>query len=145
MMSLKATKAYTQWQAISSRIMTAKFNANGRKVTIIQCYAPTNSVDSEKKEELYRQLQTTMDNIPIGDIKILMGDMNAKLESDNTGRELIMGREALEEMKENEEFFADSYPFNELVVDGSVYKHKDIQKVTWVSPDKCTKNQTNVI
>ena len=48
-------------------------------MTIIQCYAPTNNADPRKKEEFYRQLQTTVDNTPTGDIKILMGDMNAKL------------------------------------------------------------------
>ena len=33
----------------------------------------------ERKEEFYGQLQTTMDNIPVGGIKILTGDMNTKL------------------------------------------------------------------
>nr|CAH8872990.1 unnamed protein product [Trichobilharzia regenti] len=134
-----------QWEAISSRIMTARFNSKGRKVSIIQCYAPTNNADLEKKEEFYRQLQATMDNTPAGDIKILMGDMNAKLGPDNTGRELIMGREALGEMNENGELFADFCAFNELVIGGSVYKHKDIHKATWVSPDGQTKNQIDFI
>nr|CAH8829211.1 unnamed protein product [Trichobilharzia regenti] len=134
-----------QWEAISSRIMTARFNSKGRKVSIIQCYAPTNNADLEKKEEFYRQLQATMDNTPAGDMKILMGDMNAKLGPNNTGRELIMGREALGEMNENGELFADFCAFNELVIGGSVYKHKDIHKATWVSPDGQTKNQIDFI
>nr|CAH8838004.1 unnamed protein product [Trichobilharzia regenti] len=145
MMSPTATKALIQWEAISSRIMTARFNSKGRKVSIIQCYAPTNNADLEKKEEFYRQLQATMDNTPAGDMKILMGDMNAKLGPDNTGRELIMGREALGEMNENGELFADFCAFNELVIGGSVYKHKDIHKATWVSPDGQTKNQIDFI
>nr|CAH8827448.1 unnamed protein product [Trichobilharzia regenti] len=86
-----------------------------------------------------------MDNTPAGDMKILMGDMNAKLGPDNTGRELIMGREALGEMNENGELFADFCAFNELVIGGSVYKHKDIHKATWVSPDGQTKNQIDFI
>ena len=85
MISPTATKALMQWEAISLRIITGRFNSKGRRVTIIQCHAPTNNADPEKKEEFYRQLQTTMDNTPTADIKILMGDMNAKLGSDNTG------------------------------------------------------------
>ncbi|CAH8868299.1 unnamed protein product [Trichobilharzia szidati] len=145
MMSPTATKALMQWEAISPRIMTARFNSKGRKMSVIQCYAPTNNADLEKKEEFYRQLQATMDNIPVRDIKILMGDMNTKLGSDNTGRELIMGREALGEMNENGELFADFCAFNQLVIGGSVYKHKDIHKATWVSPDGRTKNQIDFI
>ncbi|CAH8866037.1 unnamed protein product [Trichobilharzia szidati] len=76
-----------------------------------------------------------MDKTPAGDIKILMLDMNANLEPDNTGRELSMGREAFEKMNENGELFSDFYAFNELVIGGSVYKHKYIHKATWVSPD----------
>lgn len=32
-------------QSFSSRIMTRRFNSKGRKVTIIQCYAPTNNAE----------------------------------------------------------------------------------------------------
>nr|CAH8820769.1 unnamed protein product [Trichobilharzia regenti] len=107
MISPTATKALMQWEANSPRLMTAKFKSKGRKVSIIQCYAPTNNADLEKKEEFYRELQATMDNTPASDIKILMGDTNAKLGPDNTGRELIIGRGALGEMNENGELFAD--------------------------------------
>ncbi|CAH8292472.1 unnamed protein product [Heterobilharzia americana] len=116
MMSSRASKALMQWEPISSRIMTARFNSKGRKVTIIQCYAPTNNAEQEKKEEFYRQLQSTLDKTSVGDIKILMGDMNAKLGGDNTGRELTMGREALGEMNENGELFAEFCAFNDLVI-----------------------------
>ncbi|VDP98430.1 unnamed protein product, partial [Trichobilharzia regenti] len=47
-----------------------------------------------EKGYFYGQLQTVMDNIP-SDIKILIGDMNAKLGAHNTEIELIMGQEAL--------------------------------------------------
>nr|CAH8872198.1 unnamed protein product [Trichobilharzia regenti] len=55
-----------------------------------------------------------------------MRDMNVKLGPDNTGRELIMGREVLGEMNENGELFNAFCAFNELVICGSVYKHRDI-------------------
>ncbi|CAH8619385.1 unnamed protein product [Heterobilharzia americana] len=65
---------------------------------------------------------------PVGDIKILMGDMNANLEEDNTGRQLIMGRETLSEtMNENGELFADLCASNDLVIGG-----KDIHKATCI-------------
>ena len=52
-----------------------------------------------------------MDNIPKGEIRNLMGNMNAKLGADNTGRELTMGREAYVEMNDNVELFASQKRF----------------------------------
>nr|CAH8863155.1 unnamed protein product [Trichobilharzia regenti] len=86
-----------------------------------------------------------MDNVPKGDIKILMGDMNTKLGGDNTRRELTMGREALGEMNDNSELFSDFCAFNDLVIGGSVFKHKEIHKTTWISPDGNTKNKMDFI
>ena len=65
------------------------------------------SVSLQEKENFYQQLQDTFDRLPKRDIKILMGDLNAKIGSDNSGRELIMGTHALGEMNENGELFSD--------------------------------------
>ena len=92
----EATRALLSWEPVSPRIITARFNSRGRKVTILQCYAPKNTSALERKEEFYEQIQATMDKIPKRDLKILMGDLNAKVGSDNTDKELIMGRHVSE-------------------------------------------------
>nr|CAH8871086.1 unnamed protein product [Trichobilharzia regenti] len=48
-------------------------------------------------------------------------------------------------MNENRELFADFCYFNDLVIGCSVYKHKDIHKATWNSPDRQTTNQMDFI
>ncbi|CAH8432636.1 unnamed protein product [Heterobilharzia americana] len=68
MMSPTASKALMHWEPISSsRIMTARFNSKGRKEghnhTMLHC-ASTNNADEKKKEEFYRQLQSTLDKTP---------------------------------------------------------------------------------
>ena len=86
----------------------------------------------ETKEEFYNR-QNVLDETPRRDIKILMGDTNAKVGSDNTGREEIMGQHGLGTMNENGELFADFCTFNDLVIGGSVFPHKTMHKATWVS------------
>ncbi|WP_353805840.1 hypothetical protein, partial [Acinetobacter baumannii] len=56
-----------------------------------------------------------------------------------------MGREALGDINENGEIFTDFCAFNDLVIGGSVFPHKDIHKATWISPDGRTKNQIDFI
>ncbi|XP_078679467.1 uncharacterized protein LOC144915099 [Branchiostoma floridae x Branchiostoma belcheri] len=70
-----------------------------------------------------------------------MGDLNAKIGSDNTGHEEVMGKEGLGKMNENGERFTDLCSLNQLVIGGSIFMHKRIHKATWRSPDHITENQ----
>ena len=45
LMTPEATKSLLSWLPVSPRILTARFNSKGRKVTILQCYAPTNTAE----------------------------------------------------------------------------------------------------
>jgi hypothetical protein len=49
---------------VSPRILTARFNSKDRKVSILQCYAPTNVADDKEKEDFYEQLQALLDKRP---------------------------------------------------------------------------------
>ena len=128
-------------EPVSSRLLTARFNSKGRKVTVIQCYAPTNAADTEEKETLYEQFQAVMDKLPRRDLKILMSDLNAKVGADNTNRELVMGKHGAGVQNENGERLTEFCTFNDLVIGGTVFQHKQIHKMTWTSPDGKTENQ----
>ena len=76
---------------------------------------------------------------------ILMGDFNAKIGSHNTGYEDITGTHGLGQMNENGECFGDLCALNQLVIGGSIFPHKHINKNTWRSPDHRTENQIDHI
>ena len=143
MMSPEAQRALIGWEPVNSRIITAKFATKKKKIklNVIQCYAPTNDAEEEKKEDFYQHLQKVLDGMGKNDITILMGDMNAKIGYDNTGYEKVMGTHGLGQMNENGETFANFCSINELVIGGSVFPHKRIHKATWRSPDHVTENQ----
>ncbi|KAK2176469.1 hypothetical protein NP493_662g01129 [Ridgeia piscesae] len=48
-----------------------------------------------KQEDFYNKLQTLCDKLKVKDMTILMGDLNAKIGSDNSGYEEVMGRQGL--------------------------------------------------
>nr|KAG5690574.1 hypothetical protein BaRGS_009236 [Batillaria attramentaria] len=111
--------------SVSPRILSARFNSKGRKVTILQCYAPTNVADEEEKENFYEHLQAVLDKAPRGDLKILMGDLNAKVGTDNTDRELIMGKHGTGTQNENGELFTEFCTTNDLVIRGTIFPPQD--------------------
>jgi len=112
---------------VSERIIRARFNSRWQQVTVIQCYAPANEAMEEEKDDFYEQLQAVMEQVPRRDVKIVMGDMNTKVGTDNTGREVVMGRQgARAEMNENVDFCL----ANELVIGGTLFPHKGCHKRT---------------
>ena len=122
MLAPEAHAALIGWEPVSSRIITAKFTTKKKdiRLNIIQCYAPTNDAEEEKKDDFYQQLQAVLDRRGTKDITILMGDFNAKIGMDNTGYEDIMGTHGLGQMNENGERFADLCALNQLVIGGSI-------------------------
>lgn len=62
------------------------------------------------------------------DICIVMGDMNAKVGCDNTGRERIMGKEGVGDPNENGELFADFCTHNKMVIGGTIFQNYITQK-----------------
>ncbi|VDP59738.1 unnamed protein product, partial [Schistosoma curassoni] len=114
-------------------------------MNIIQCYAPTNEYNEDAKDQFYNRLQSIIEKCPTKDLTILMGDISAKVLTDNTGYEDIMGRHGLGERNENGERFANPCAFNKLLIDGTIFPHKRTHKTTWTSPDHSTQNQINHI
>ncbi|VDO71833.1 unnamed protein product, partial [Schistosoma margrebowiei] len=136
MLSKQAQNALIGWESHGPRIIKASFKTKkeGISMNIIQCYAPTNNYNEDAKDQFYDMLQSIIEKCPTKDLTILMGDFNAKVGTDNTGYEDIMGRHGLGERNENGERFANLCAFNKLVIGGTIFPHKRMHKTTWTSP-----------
>ena len=143
MLSKKAQSSLIGWQPHGPRIMKASFRTKQKRINlnIIKCYAPQNESKDSDKDEFYNRLQPIIDTLSTRDINILMGDLNAKVGNDNTGYEEVMGSHGLGTMNDNGERFANLCAANNLVIGGTTFQHKEIHKITWISPDHVTKNQ----
>jgi hypothetical protein len=74
--------------------------------------------ENAKKDEFYETLLTEQDNL-VGN-KILMGDINDRVDRDNTGIERYLGPYREEAKNDNGERLID------LLITNSKFKHKDI-------------------
>ena len=124
MPTTQAAKSLIGWIPVSSRIITASFHTKIGEATFTQCYAPTNEAD------FYERLQGVIDGVVNNDLILLLGDLNAKVGSDNTSFKTVMGKHGVGKMNENRELFADFCSLNKLVIGGRVFSHKKVHMAT---------------
>ncbi|KAJ3587612.1 hypothetical protein NHX12_011209 [Muraenolepis orangiensis] len=113
-------KALIAWEPISSRLITASFRTNNRRVKahIIQCYAPSNDAVDDVKARFYDSLNHLLGRVGARDLIILMGDFNAKIGGRNEGYEEVMGKHGVGKMNDNGEMFVETCVNNNLVIGG---------------------------
>ena len=134
-------ESVVDWEPVSDRILKVRLQTKHLKMSIIQCYAPTNDHKDEFKDEFYNALNNVIEKIPKHDITIVMGDMNAKIGNDNMGVESIMGTHAMGNINNNGERLLEFCLMNGMLIGGSLFQHKDIHKQIWISPDGLVSNQ----
>ena len=142
-LSKKAQKTFRGWEAHGPRMLLTSFTTKkkGINMNIIQTYAPTNEATDEDKDDFYNSLQDLFEQLPNKDVNIVMGDMNAKVGSNNNSYEQVMGKHGLGEANDNGERFISFCANNSIVMGGTIFPHKRIHKATWLSPDGRTENQ----
>ena len=131
----------------NDRIITARFNSQYSKTTIVQVYAPTNNAESEANDDFYDQLQSVLEGVPKHDLLIVIGDWNAKVGQSQEGEERTIGKYPLcgGIRNDNGERFVNFCAMNDLLIASTVFPHKDIHKYTWTSPNSKFKNQIDHI
>ena len=141
MISARAKRALMEWTPISKRFIKARFYSKYKKLTVIQKYAPTNDAVDGEKDEFYNQLQDTISSCNRHDMIVLMGDLNAKIGSNNANREEVMGKFGVGVMNDNGARLCDFCSANGLVITGTLFPHVENHNLTWRSPDGKTVNQ----
>ena len=144
-MNKPCANSLLEWEPVNERLIRARFDSSYCKTTLIQCYAPTNDADEEVKDSYYDALQALISRTPQHDVLLITGDQNAKVGSDNSVHTRSMGKEGYGTMNENGERLANLCSLNGLVIGGTIFKHRDIHKITWQSPNGRDANQIDHI
>ena len=117
------------YSPISHRIMKVRIQAKPHNITFSQCYAPTSLASDDEIEAFYSSLQETMDSIPNKDIKVVLGDLNAKV-----GRQLtnsaVCGKFGLGEQNARGEDLLEVCSSNNLFIANTMLQK---QPYTWTS------------
>ena len=65
-------------------MISVRFQGKPFNITIIQVYAPTSNAEEAEVERFYEDLQDLLELIPKKDVLFIIGDWNAKVESQET-------------------------------------------------------------
>lgn len=130
-----------RFEAINERICYIRLKIKEKIVIIFSCHAPTEEKDGKTKDIFYDELEQVYNDTPRYAIKIILGDMNAKIERENIYRPTI-GKESLHSISNDNGARLIHFAMSNGIIISSTYFHrKDIHKQTWISPDAATKNQ----
>jgi hypothetical protein len=145
LLSTQAKKALIGYNPISSRIISARFDAAPFKISVIHVYAPTSSSSEEDIEAFYNDIEEALTKTDKKDILILTGDWNAKVGNDNTDWKSAMGRYGYGDRNERGERLLEFATVHELYVCNTKFQHKSSRKWTWASPDGIHRNMIDLI
>ena len=137
----RARNAVIGFNPVDKRLCSLRIRGKFFNYTLINVYAPTEEKENDMKELFYDKLVEVYDGAPKRDIKIVLGDFNAKI-----GREVYyhptIGKHSLHEnSNDNGTRVIDFATSRNMIVSSTYFEHKNIHKATWVSPDGRTKNQ----
>ena len=121
-----------EWKSVNSKIL-ARLKGGQTNLSIIQCYAPTNN-SNDRDKAFYEQLQVALENVHRRDLLPVIGDLNAKVGSDNVNFERLMGREGCAVQNGDGERLVEWCAFNNMNISGPLFPHCNIHKLTWTSP-----------
>lgn len=75
----KLIQKVLDWKPISPRLCVIRIKGKFRNISIINVHAPTEEKDEDEKDTFYDTLEGAYDNCPRNDVKIVIGNLNAKI------------------------------------------------------------------
>ncbi|PNF42868.1 hypothetical protein B7P43_G13088 [Cryptotermes secundus] len=110
-------------------------------MTLMNVYAPIEEKEEEVKDYFYQQTEGTYGSIPSNDIKVILGDLTAKIGKEKEYRG-VTGIETLHDTtNRNGIKLTDFAESKNLIISSTYFLHKNIHKRIWAAPDGVTFNQ----
>nr|XP_042895535.1 craniofacial development protein 2-like [Parasteatoda tepidariorum] len=113
--------------------------------SFINFHAPTEDKYGAEKELFYEELHRLYNSCPKNDVKIFLGDANAKIGVEKEFRPVIGGYSLHDISNDNGKRLIDFATDHNMVIPSTMFQHKRIHKMTWKSPNGNTYNQIDHI
>jgi hypothetical protein len=139
--STKIRDTVMDFQPTSMRISKLRLRGKFHNYSIVCAHAPTEEKSDHEKDIFYKLLQRAQDSCPVHDVKIVIGDFNAKIGHDDNAIPFISKESLHDESNNNGDRLTNYAVFQNMIIGNTKFPHKKIHKTTWRSPDGITMNQ----
>ena len=109
------------------------FQGKPFNITVIQVYALTSNTEETEVERFYEDLQDLLELTPKKDVLFIIGDWNAKVESQETPG--VTGKFGLGMQNEAGQRLKEFCQENALVIASTLFQQCKRRLYTWISPD----------
>ena len=124
-------------------MISVSFQGKPFNITVIQVYSPTSNTEEAEVEWFYEDLQDFLELTPKKDVLFIIGDWNAKVESQETHGET--GKFGLGIWNEAGQRLIEFCQENALVITNTLLQQHKRRLYTWTSPDGQQQNQIDYI
>ena len=107
LLSKVVSKSMLGYCALSDRILLVRIHGKPFNLPIIQVYAPTSGSSEEEIEDFYSDLEDAYKKCGNQNIVIVMGDLNAKVGSEQDTLQEIVGKHGLGERNDRGDLWVD--------------------------------------
>uniref|UniRef100_A0A8C5LPA2 Endonuclease/exonuclease/phosphatase domain-containing protein n=1 Tax=Leptobrachium leishanense TaxID=445787 RepID=A0A8C5LPA2_9ANUR len=123
-------------KGINDRLMTLKLPlCHGKKfATTVSAYAPTMTTPEETIDKFYDDLNTVISSTPIADKLIVLGDFNARVGSDHTSWDGVMGKHGVGKCNSNGLLLLQTCVEHGLLVTNTIFSLPARNKTSWMHP-----------
>ena len=131
----------TDFKAKTPRICKIHVRGLFFNYSLICVHAPTEEKDDDEKDNFYEDLDQIYEECPKRDVKIIIGNLNAKIGQEAIYRPIIIKYSLHTLSNDNGIRLINFACSKNIVVASTLFNHKDIHKMTWRSHDGQTHNQ----
>ena len=117
----------------NNRMISVCFQGKPFNIRVIQVYAPTSNTEEAEGEWFYKDLQDLLELTPKKDVLFIIGDWNAKVESQETPG--VTGKFGLAVQNEAGQRLIEFCQENTLVIANTLFQQHNRRLYTWTSPD----------
>jgi hypothetical protein len=104
-------------------------------------HCPTEEKEYEEKEKFYEEIEKVYNGIPKYDVKMIIGDFNAKIGKEEIYKPVIGTHSKHDRTNENGKMLIEFATERNMRIASTYFHHKTIHQGTWISPDGKTVNQ----
>ena len=114
-------------------MISVHFQGKPFNITVIQVYAPISNSEEAEVEWFFEDLQDILELTPPKDVFFILGDLNAKVGSQETPG--VTGKFALGMWNEAGQRLIEFCQENALVIENTFFHQHKRRLYTWTSPD----------